>query len=138
VKKGKNCGYPSALLVVFFGVVAVSGFLGFVRGYPHNVMSEETGVFGLIYSAGVVASSVGAMVSVKLRWPRSELVLTIVLAALTLLHGIILWAADQTGARLLGSAVGLCVIGFLRWDRGIGRGELERHLRSYRDDRHID
>jgi hypothetical protein len=72
-------------------------------------------------------------VAVGWQWRRTELVALITLAALTLLHSALVAVSSgssggQTALRLAAAVVGLVAWALCRWDRGIGRRQVDRHI----------
>ena len=125
--------WPDWVALVYVVVIVVSGFVGLLLGAPSHAMTEALGASVLVYSGGLVFGGALLGWSVARKRRRSEMVAFILIAALTVMHALVILldsgaAGFQTSMRLLAAAVGMLSWAGTRWQRGISRGEIERHL----------
>ena len=129
-----HLGRPSsgdALAAIYAAVIIISGIYGLI--HPALSIASGLGVASVIYSLGLIVMGTVALVAVIWSWRRTELVALLTLAALTLLHSVLVAVASgssggQTALRLGAAVVGLTGWALCRWDRGITRRQVDRHL----------
>ena len=126
------------LTVAYAVIITCSGLYGLV--HPALSIESGLGVASVIYSAGLIGMGVVAFVAVVWQWRRTELVALLTLAALTLLHSVLVAVASgssggQTALRLAAAVVGLTGWALCRWDRGISRRQIDRHFHLTSGDR---
>ena len=120
-----------SLTVAYAVIIICSGVYGLV--HPALSIESGLGVASVIYSLGLIGMGVVTLVAVVWAWRRTELVALLTLAALTLLHSVLVAVASgssggQTALRLGAAVVGLTGWALCRWDRGISRRQIDRHF----------
>lgn len=122
-------------------VMAITGVIGITHPSPSLV--ALLGTLAFMYSVALVATSLVALAAILWQKSRLELTSFIFMAALTILHSLLIFVDGdpgntQVGWRMLASAVGITLVADLRWQRGISKKEIERHLGSYRKGSSVD
>ena len=123
------------LTLAYALVIIVSGLYGLAN--PALSIESGLGVASVVYSVGLIVMGVVAAVAVCWSWRRTELAALLTLAALTLLHSVLVAVASggQTALRLGAAVIGLIGWALCRWDRGIGRRDIDRHIHHALGDR---
>jgi hypothetical protein len=120
-----------ALALAYALVIIASGLYGLA--HPSVSIESGLGVASVIYSVGLIIMGAVVAVAVAWQWRRTELVALLTLAALTLLHSALVAATSgtsggQTALRLAAAVVGLTGWALSRWDRGLSRRQVDRHI----------
>jgi hypothetical protein len=126
------------LTALYAAVIVTSGIYGLV--HPALSIESGLGVASVVYSLGLIVMGAIVIASVAWAWRRTELVALLTLAALTALHSVLVAVSSgtsggQTALRLAAAVVGLTGWALCRWDRGITRRQVDRHINHALGDR---